>query len=497
MPNVAKLRARASASLTSLSTKLSVAVVLGIAALPLAPQHGASTIGPREAGPPLPIALVRAMPVAAAAAVAPAAVEPPLPARATPAPLATEAPAPEAGSVVLAARRSRGREDRHEEKREPQRQNSAIAPPAPPPEPVKTTPVPPPEAKPETAQAEPPKPDVWTDAEVIAALRECVRLLAPIAGEVEVAEPVKQEQCGTPAPVLLKRIGSGANRVEINPPAMLNCAMVVSLHSFVEKTLQPAAQEAFGSPIARLRNASGYSCRNRNGSLYGADKLSEHARANAIDIAGFVTADGRSIEVARFWGLTVRDEREAERLAAARAKDTPKPGKEPERAPSEATRPSHISAIAVLPAEHDGRDGRKAQTQAPAKDARKGRDEDDDDGGRPQRAERGSKVSAIAVKVSDKVSDGRGGRDATPARTAKLEPPDRSASDAKPDAKAIPASPAAPVDARKSAEAMFLRRLHKGACGVFGTVLGPEANDAHRDHFHFDLAARKRSAYCQ
>ena len=28
-------------------------------------------------------------------------------------------------------------------------------------------------------------------------------------------------------------------------------------------------------------------------------------------------------------------------------------------------------------------------------------------------------------------------------------------------------------------------------------VLGPEANEAHRDHFHFDLAQRRNSAYCQ
>ena len=92
------------------------------------------------------------------------------------------------------------------------------------------------------AEPEPPKPDVWSDAEVIAALKECVRLLGPIAAEIEVAPPVKQEQCGTPAPLMLKRIGSGANKVEINPPAMLNCAMVVGLHAWVEKTLQPAAQ---------------------------------------------------------------------------------------------------------------------------------------------------------------------------------------------------------------------------------------------------------------
>ena len=28
-------------------------------------------------------------------------------------------------------------------------------------------------------------------------------------------------------------------------------------------------------------------------------------------------------------------------------------------------------------------------------------------------------------------------------------------------------------------------------------LLGPEANEAHRNHLHFDLAARKRGAFCE
>jgi hypothetical protein len=44
---------------------------------------------------------------------------------------------------------------------------------------------------------------------------------------------------------------------------------------------------------------------------------------------------------------------------------------------------------------------------------------------------------------------------------------------------------------------VFLRRLHKGACGPFATVLGPDANEAHRDHFHLDLATRKSRAFCE
>ena len=309
-----------------------------------------------------------------------------------------------------------------------------------PPEPART-PLPPSEA----AQPEPPKPDVWSDAQIITALRECVRLLAPIAADVEVSEPVKREQCGAPAPVLLKRIGSGANKVEISPPAVLNCAMVVSLHAWVEKTLQPAAQEALGSPVARLRNASGYVCRNRVGSSFHSDRLSEHALANAIDIAGFVTASGRTVDVAHAWGPTARDERDAQRTAAAQSKS------------------------GTAPADKGGASVRERPVNR--------------------------KVSAIALAS---VEQPKGKKGTTPVQTAELQKGAKT-SDVSTDPQAIPAPRAggANEDPRKSAEGQFLRRLHMGACGVFGTVLGPEANEAHRDHFHFDLAQRRHSALCQ
>lgn len=37
-------------------------------------------------------------------------------------------------------------------------------------------------------------------------------------------------------------------------------------------------------------------------------------------------------------------------------------------------------------------------------------------------------------------------------------------------------------------ERAFLRSLHGGGCNIFMTVLGPNADANHRDHFHFDLA---------
>ena len=49
----------------------------------------------------------------------------------------------------------------------------------------------------------------------------------------------------------------------------------------------------------------------------------------------------------------------------------------------------------------------------------------------------------------------------------------------------------------KGPEAEFLRSVHSSACTVFGTVLGPEANEAHRDHFHLDMKYRRRNSFCQ
>lgn len=42
-----------------------------------------------------------------------------------------------------------------------------------------------------------------------------------------------------------------------------------------------------------------------------------------------------------------------------------------------------------------------------------------------------------------------------------------------------------------------LRKMHAGACGPFGTVLGPNADRFHRDHFHFDTARYRSGSYCR
>ena len=42
-----------------------------------------------------------------------------------------------------------------------------------------------------------------------------------------------------------------------------------------------------------------------------------------------------------------------------------------------------------------------------------------------------------------------------------------------------------------------LKKAHASACGPFGTVLGPEADRFHRNHFHFDTARHRGGPYCR
>jgi hypothetical protein len=486
-------------ALESVSTNLSLVALLGIALIPLLPHHAASTFTSAQPSPAsgpsaasTPIEVVRAKPVLVPdASLQPKATSDPVasPTKVAGTPLGIAArltrrrqqaaPLPgESGSLGKAPGQPEAKTALAPEAKSPGAPDSGSLGKMAANAPATGTPVPPPDPKSDAAKAPPPppEPDTWSDAEIITALRDCLKRLAPLGAEVEIGPPVKQEQCGSPAPVLLKRIGLGATRVEFQPAPTLNCAMVAGLATWIEKTLQPAAQEVLGSPIVRVRGASGYACRNRVGSAFHSDRLSEHAMANAIDIMGFVTADGRTIDVESKWGPNVRDlrkmqERAAEEVALA---------KKAEDEAKAALRTADREAADAARVAKFGKGGKQEQAKAEA--ARKKEEAD-------RKREEAEQKEAERVRRSLHTAElQKLGRGLDP-----KVPETKKVADAK---GAIPTT--AKIDAPKiSPEMVFLRRLHKGACGTFGTVLGPDANEAHRNHFHFDLAARKRSAFCE
>jgi hypothetical protein len=82
------------------------------------------------------------------------------------------------------------------------------------------------------------------------------------------------------------------HRVPLTPPATLRCSMATAIADWVRTDIAPLTQK-LGSEITALDNYDSYECRGFN-RIPGAH-LSEHGRANALDVRAFRLADGRSI----------------------------------------------------------------------------------------------------------------------------------------------------------------------------------------------------------
>jgi hypothetical protein len=84
------------------------------------------------------------------------------------------------------------------------------------------------------------------------------------------------------------------HRVALKPAATLRCTMASAITDWVRTDIAPLAA-SLGSEISDLDNFDSFDCRGRNG-VAGAP-LSEHGRANALDVRGVKLADGRSISL--------------------------------------------------------------------------------------------------------------------------------------------------------------------------------------------------------
>ena len=77
------------------------------------------------------------------------------------------------------------------------------------------------------------------------------------------------------------------------------CPVAAALALWERDVVQPAAARHFGQRVTRVEHFGSYSCRR----LYGRGEgpWSEHATANAIDVAGFRLADGKRVSVLHDW----------------------------------------------------------------------------------------------------------------------------------------------------------------------------------------------------
>lgn len=324
---------------------------------------------------------------------------------------------------------------------------------------------PPPLPEKKDAAAAPPAP-AWKPEEIAAAQARCAAILKDIDAVSEPQPPIREGQCGAPAPIRLKSVGKNP-QVTFDPPALVNCELAGAVAGWIKDDVQPLALKHLGAKIVRIEVMSDYSCRTSAGR--GPKHLSEHAFANALDIGAFVTEKSKTASVLEGWGTPKREI--AERIAAEKAK-----------AEQEAA----------------ARDAADAKAQANLKDpaAKPGNE-------KPApvavASNLGTPASGTAKTVRSKGIDKititlPGSAKAATDDLTKLGGPTNPGA-RKPNAPADSAALSV-VEKPPGLQAQFLHEIHAAACRLFGTTLGPEANADHRDHFHVDMAERKYKKIC-
>ncbi len=106
------------------------------------------------------------------------------------------------------------------------------------------------------------------------------------------------EQCGYDDAVRFRP--GGALEIAYRPADLgTSCRVGAALALWEWYVVQPAALEHLGQKVASIEHFGSYSCRR----IYGREsgQWSEHATANAVDIAGFRLEDGSRISVLGDW----------------------------------------------------------------------------------------------------------------------------------------------------------------------------------------------------
>ncbi|HZG07525.1 MAG TPA: extensin family protein [Allosphingosinicella sp.] len=129
---------------------------------------------------------------------------------------------------------------------------------------------------------------------------ETCRALLTRAGVRFTALPPRNagERCGYSDAVRFR--SGGALGIGWHPADLgTSCPVAAALALWEWHVVQPAALEHLGSRVVAIDHFGSYSCRRIYGRSEGV--WSEHATANAVDVAGFRLADGRRISLIADW----------------------------------------------------------------------------------------------------------------------------------------------------------------------------------------------------
>lgn len=97
--------------------------------------------------------------------------------------------------------------------------------------------------------------------------------------------------------------------VSYSSPITVTCPLAVAWLMFEEQVMQPLAEEHLGARVARIDHFGSFACRNVYHRPTG--RRSQHATANAFDVAGFRLEGGGNVTVLRDWDNPAQPSRSA------------------------------------------------------------------------------------------------------------------------------------------------------------------------------------------
>ncbi len=103
--------------------------------------------------------------------------------------------------------------------------------------------------------------------------------------------------CAIVGAVRLDSLNSDTAMLGLGNLGPVACPLANAFAAWARYGVDRAAKQLLGSPLVRIETMGSYACRN----IAGSERRSAHATANAIDVSGFVLADGRRISVLRDW----------------------------------------------------------------------------------------------------------------------------------------------------------------------------------------------------
>jgi len=103
--------------------------------------------------------------------------------------------------------------------------------------------------------------------------------------------------CSTVNAVRLTSLRSDFASLTLSNLGPVTCPLANTFAGWARFGVDRAARQILGSPLVKIETMGSYNCRN----VAGSEHRSAHAKANAIDVSGFVLADGHRITVLADW----------------------------------------------------------------------------------------------------------------------------------------------------------------------------------------------------